>query len=70
MINPTPGIFVHLQVSLRATLYMRLRARDQYSSSTLIGGKGGASPSTLIGGKGGASPSSSCTLRLGTNGVM
>ena len=26
---------------------MRLRARDQYASSTLIGGKGGASPSSL-----------------------
>ena len=26
---------------------MRLRARDHYSSSTLIGGKGGAGPSSL-----------------------
>jgi hypothetical protein len=26
---------------------MRLRARDQYTSSTLIGGKGGAGPSSL-----------------------
>jgi hypothetical protein len=26
---------------------MRLRARDRYTSSTLIGGKGGAGPSSL-----------------------
>ena len=26
---------------------MRLRARDHYASSTLIGGKGGAGPSSL-----------------------
>jgi hypothetical protein len=32
---------------LRATLYTRLRARDHYTSSTLIGGKGGAGPSLL-----------------------
>jgi hypothetical protein len=32
---------------LRATLHMRLRARDHYTSSTLIGGKGGAGPSSL-----------------------
>ena len=30
---------------LRATSYTRLRARDHYISSTLIGGRGGASPS-------------------------
>ena len=27
---------------------MRLRARDHYTSSALIGGKGGASPSSLV----------------------
>ena len=32
---------------LRATSHTRLRARDQYTSSTLIGGKGGAGPSSL-----------------------
>ena len=30
----------------RATSHMRLRARDTYTSSTLIGGKGGAGPSS------------------------
>ena len=33
--------------TLRATSHMRLRACDHYSSNTLIGGKGGASPSVL-----------------------
>ena len=33
--------------ALRATSHMRLRARDQVTSSTLIGGKGGAHPSSL-----------------------
>ena len=32
----------------RATSHTRLRARDQYTSSTLIGGKGGAGPSSLL----------------------
>jgi hypothetical protein len=32
---------------LKATSHTKLRARDQYSSSTLIGGKGGADPSSL-----------------------
>ena len=32
---------------LRATSHTRLRARDHYTSSTLIGGKGGAGPSSL-----------------------
>jgi hypothetical protein len=32
---------------VRATSHMRLRARDHYTSSTLIGGKDGASPSSL-----------------------
>ena len=31
---------------LRATSHTRLRARDQYTSSTLIGGKDGAGPSS------------------------
>jgi hypothetical protein len=31
----------------RATSHMRLVAREHYTSSTLIGGKGGASPSLL-----------------------
>ena len=37
--------------SLRATSHTRLRARDHYTSSTLIGGKGGAglsSPQTTL----------------------
>ena len=32
---------------LRTTSHTRLSARDQYTSSTLIGGKGGAGPSSL-----------------------
>ena len=32
---------------IRATLHMRLRACDHYTSSTLIGGKGKAGPSLL-----------------------
>jgi hypothetical protein len=32
---------------LRATSHIRLRARDHYTSSALIGGKGGAGPSSL-----------------------
>ena len=32
---------------LRAASHMRLRARDHDTSSTLIGGKGGAGPSSL-----------------------
>jgi hypothetical protein len=32
---------------LRATSHTRLRAHDHYTSSTLIGGKGGAGPSSL-----------------------
>jgi hypothetical protein len=31
----------------RATSYTRLTARDHHTSSTLIGGKGGAGPSLL-----------------------
>ena len=37
--EPSPG----------ATSHMRLRASDCYTSSTLIGGKGGAGPSSLEG---------------------
>ena len=33
--------------TFRATSHTRLRARDHDISSTLIGGKGGASPSSL-----------------------
>jgi hypothetical protein len=33
--------------TLRATSHTRLRARDQYTSSTLIGGNGGDGPSSL-----------------------
>jgi hypothetical protein len=33
---------------LRATSHTRLSARDHYTSSTLIGGKGGAGPSSLL----------------------
>ena len=33
--------------NLRATSHTRLRARDHYTSSTPIGGKGGAGPSSL-----------------------
>ena len=32
---------------LRATSHMRVRAHDHYTSSTLIGGKGGDGPSSL-----------------------
>jgi hypothetical protein len=32
---------------LRVTSHTRLRARDHYTSSTLIGGKGGAGPNSL-----------------------
>jgi hypothetical protein len=33
---------------VRATSHTRLRARDHYISSTLIGGKGGAGPNSLL----------------------
>ena len=32
---------------VRATSHTRLRARNHYTSSTVIGGKGGAGPSPL-----------------------
>ena len=35
-------------IGVRATSHMRLRARDRYTSSTLIGGKGGAGPHSLL----------------------
>jgi hypothetical protein len=38
---------VLLKPVLKATSHTRLRARDHYTSSTLIGGKGGAGPSSL-----------------------
>ena len=38
-------LICELELSLRATSHTRLRARDPYTSSTLIGGKGGAGPS-------------------------
>ena len=34
-------------VNIRPTSHTRLRARDHYNSSTLVGGKGGAGPSLL-----------------------
>jgi hypothetical protein len=34
-------------VEFKVTSHMRLSVRDQYNSSTLIGGKGGAGPSSL-----------------------
>ena len=34
-------------IETRATSHTRLRARDHYTSSTLIGGKGGAGPSSI-----------------------
>ena len=48
--NIQTNMFVHkLSVILtRATSHMRLRAHDRYTSSTLIGGKGGAGPSSLL----------------------
>ena len=44
-----PNMFISTTFGLiiRATLHMRLRACDHYTSSTLIDGKGGASPSSL-----------------------
>ena len=35
-------------MEVRATSHTRPRARDHYTSSTLIGGKGGAGPSSLL----------------------
>ena len=44
------GLFTQMWAQgdvLKATAHTRLRASDQYTSSTLIGGKGGAGPSLL-----------------------
>jgi hypothetical protein len=38
----------HTQNIIRATSHTRLRTGDHYTSSTLIGGKGGAGPSSLL----------------------
>jgi hypothetical protein len=38
---------LNLDCMFRATSHTRLRARDHYTPSTLIGGKGGAGPSWL-----------------------
>jgi hypothetical protein len=40
-------LVVDRNYGLRATSHMRLRARDHYTTRTLIGGKGGAGPSSL-----------------------
>ena len=42
-----PRIELKLASALRATSHTRLRARGRCTSSTLIGGKGGAGPSSL-----------------------
>jgi hypothetical protein len=39
--------YILASLKLRVTSHMRLRARDHYTSSTLIGGKGRAGPSSL-----------------------
>ena len=41
------AIFLVMCSTTRATSHTRLRARDHYSSSTLVGGKGGAGPTSL-----------------------
>ena len=41
------GLIFYKEAALRATSHTRLRARDHYTSSTLVGGKGGAGPSSL-----------------------
>ena len=43
------GLFTRRQLAFhtRATSHRRLRARDHCTSTTLIGGKGGAGPSSL-----------------------
>jgi hypothetical protein len=42
-----PSTSTRYFLKLRATSHTRLRARDHYTSHTLIGGKGGAGPSSL-----------------------
>ena len=41
------GAYRMMKGSVRATSHTRLSARDHYTSSTLIGGRGGAGPSSL-----------------------
>ena len=41
------GLPPNITLTVRATSHTRLRARDHYTSSTLIDGKGGAGPSSL-----------------------
>ena len=41
------GVDTQCRALLEATSHTRLRARDQYAPSTLIGAKGGAGPSLL-----------------------
>jgi hypothetical protein len=43
----SPSDNTHIGGWLRATSHRRLRARDHYPSSTLIGAKGGAGPNSL-----------------------
>ena len=40
-------VSVILNIAFRATSHTRLRAHDQFTSSTLIGAKGGAGSSSL-----------------------
>jgi hypothetical protein len=42
--NKKTNYFGRRPVVFRATSHTRLTARDHYTSSTLVGGKGGASP--------------------------
>ena len=42
-----PLNFTYILSQSRATPHRRLRARDHHTSSTLVGGKGGAGPSSL-----------------------
>ena len=46
MAHHTLFLLLHF-MELRVTSHMRPRACDQYTSSTLIGGKGGAGPSLV-----------------------
>ena len=41
------GAKINAHITIRVTSYSRLRARDHYTSSTLIGRNGGAGPSSL-----------------------
>jgi hypothetical protein len=43
------GVSIYLSGGFRPTSHTRPRAHDQYTSNTLIGGKGGAGPSSLEG---------------------